>query len=380
MDEYHPYILVVFQKNKRLKHVWVYKLFIHVFLYKEVSLKGYKILKDLVSFNTIKDLENKEIINYIEKYLKNLGFKTEHKGKYLIMSIGNNYKIGFLGHTDTVEYIDGWNTNPFELTKMDNRLYGLGSCDMKGGIAALLDAVSKIDFTKLKYGMKLYFTYDEEIGFSGIYDIVKTNEKFPDVMIFGEPTNNEMLVGSKGLLEYELSFKGIKAHSSNPAKGKSANMNAVKLLCELEEFYNEKIKKYKQNSYEVPYTTMNVGTINGGSAKNSVSANCEVSIDFRIANKDHIKIIKDEIEYLAQKYECIVNLIEEIKPFIDSFEFIEKIKTANFMTEASFVQKSSRIILGVGPVTAHEVNEYITEESYNKLIEQYKDLIIKVCK
>ena len=90
-------------------------------------MKGYKILKDLVSFNTIKDLENKEIINYIEKYLKNLGFKTEHKGKYLIMSIGNNYKIGFLGHTDTVEYIDGWNTNPFELTKMDNRLYGLGS-------------------------------------------------------------------------------------------------------------------------------------------------------------------------------------------------------------------------------------------------------------
>lgn len=343
-------------------------------------MKKYKLLKDLVSFNTIKDLENKEIINYIEKYLKNLGFKTEYKEKYLIMSIGNNYKIGFLGHTDTVEFIDGWNTNPFELTKVDNKLYGLGTCDMKGGIAALLDAVSKIDFTKLRYGMKLYFTYDEEIGFSGIYDIVKTNEKFPDVMIFGEPTNNEMLVGSKGLLEYELSFKGIKAHSSNPAKGKSANMNAVKLLFELEEFYNEKIKKYEQSNYEVPYTTMNVGTINGGSAKNSVSANCEVTIDFRISNKKHIKVIKEKIEYLAQKYECKVNLIEEIEPFIDKCEFIREIKTANFMTEASFIQKSSRIILGVGPVTAHEVNEYITEESYNKLVEQYKDLIIKVCK
>ena len=343
-------------------------------------MKGYKILKDLVSFNTIKDLENKEIINYIEKYLKNLGFKTEYKGKYLIMSIGNKYKIGFIGHTDTVEYIDGWNTNPLELTKIDNRLYGLGSCDMKGGIAALLDTVSKIDFTKLKYGIKLYFTYDEEIGFSGIYDIIKTNEEFPKVMIFGEPTNNEVLIGCKGLLEYELYFKGIKAHSSNPAKGKSANMNAVKLLFELEKFYNEKIKEYEDNNYEVPYTTMNVGTINGGSAKNSVSANCEVSIDFRIANKDHIKIIKDEIEYLAKKYDCTINLIEEIKPFIDSSDFIKETKTANFMTEASFVQKSSRIILGVGPVTAHEVNEYITEESYNKLVEQYKDLIIKVCK
>ena len=343
-------------------------------------MKEYKILKDLIGFNTIKDQENKKIINYIEIFLKNLGFKTEYKGKNLIMSIGDDYKLGFLGHTDTVEYIEGWNTNPFALTKIDNKLYGLGTCDMKGGIAAVLDAVSKIDFIKLKYGMKLYFTYDEEIGFGGIYDIIKTDEKFPDVMIFGEPTNNEMLVGSKGLLEYELSFKGIKAHSSNPAKGKSANMNAVKLLFELEEFYNENIKKYEQSSYEVPYTTMNVGTINGGSAKNSVSANCEVSIDFRIANKEHIKVIKDKIEYLSEKYECKVNLIEEIEPFIDESEFINKIKTANFMTEASFVQKSSRIILGTGPVTAHEVNEYITEESYKELIEQYKDLIIKVCK
>lgn len=343
-------------------------------------MKEYKILKDLIGFNTIKDEQNKEIINYIEIFLKNLGFKTEHKGKYLIMSIGENYKIGFLGHTDTVEYIDGWNTNPFELTKIDNKLYGLGTCDMKGGIAAVLDAVSNIDFTKLKYGMKLYFTYDEEIGFGGIYDIIKPDEKFPDVMIFGEPTNNEMLVGSKGLLEYELSFKGIKAHSSNPTKGKSANMNAVKLIFELEEFYNENIKKYEQSSYEVPYTTMNVGTINGGSAKNSVSANCEVSIDFRIANKEHIKVIKDEIEYLAEKYECDVNLIEEIEPFIDKSKFINEIKTANFMTEASFVKNSSRIILGTGPVTAHEVNEYITEESYKKLIEQYKELITNICK
>ena len=155
-------------------------------------MEKYKILKDLIGFNTIKDKENEKIINYIEEYLKNIGFKTDYKGKYLIMSIGKNAKIGFLGHTDTVEYISGWRTNPFELTKMENKLYGLGTCDMKGGIAAVLEAVSKIDFYKLSYGMKLYFTYDEEIGFSGIYDIIKNKEKFPAIMIFGEPTNNEM--------------------------------------------------------------------------------------------------------------------------------------------------------------------------------------------
>ena len=86
--------------------------------------------------------------------------KTEYKGKYLIMSIGNNPKFGFLGHTDTVEYINGWNTNPLELTCKDGKLFGLGSCDMKGGIAGILDCISKIDLNNLKYGIKLYFTYD----------------------------------------------------------------------------------------------------------------------------------------------------------------------------------------------------------------------------
>ncbi len=342
-------------------------------------MNKYTILKDLIKFNTIKDKENKEIIDYIEKYLSKLNFKTEYKGKYLIMSIGENFKLGFLGHTDTVEYIEGWNNSPFELTKKDDKLYGLGACDMKGGIAGMLEAISKIDFTKLKYGMKLYFTYDEEIGFGGTYDIINTKESFPEIMIFGEPTNNEMLVGSKGLLEYGLKFKGIKAHSSNPAKGKSANMNAIKFLTELDNFYNEEIKIFNEPSYEVSYTTMNVGTINGGSAKNSVSANCEVTIDFRIANKSHIKIIKEKIEQLAKKYDCEINIIECVEPFIDKVDIIKETKTANFITEASLIKGTKRIILGPGPVTAHEVNEHIAEESYNKLVEQYKELILEIC-
>lgn len=343
-------------------------------------MNEYKILKDLIKFNTVKDKENKEIIDYIERYLLNLNFKTEYKGKYLIMSIGKKAKIGFLGHTDTVEFIEGWNTNPFELNKINNKLYGLGSCDMKGGIAAMLEALSEIDFEKLEHGMKLYFTYDEEIGFGGVCDIINSKEKFPQLMIFGEPTNNEILVGSKGLLEYELNFYGIKTHSSNPEKGKSANMNAVKFLVELDEFYNEEIKKYKENSYEVPYTTMNVGTINGGSAKNSVSASCEVGIDFRIVNKKHIKDIKEKIKYLSKKYDCKASIMVEIEPFIDKLDIVKETKTANFITEASFINSINRIILGTGPVTAHEVNEYIFEDSYNKLVEQYKEIIIKTCK
>ena len=123
-------------------------------------MEEFRILKDLVSFNTIKDKENEAIMNYIENYLKNLGFKTESKTRNLVMSIGKEQRLGFLGHTDTVEYIDEFKT-PFELKEKDEFLYGLGCCDMKGGIAAMLDAVKNTDFSKLKSGIKLYFTYDE---------------------------------------------------------------------------------------------------------------------------------------------------------------------------------------------------------------------------
>ncbi len=345
-----------------------------------IDIKEFKILKDLVKFNTIKDKENKEIINYIESYLKVLGFKTESKTNNLVMSIGSSPKIGFLGHTDTVEYIDEFKT-PFDLTLKENFLYGLGACDMKGGIAAMLDAVSKVDFSKLQNGMKLYFTYDEEIGFGGTYELVKNKEQFPEVMIFGEPTNNEALVGSKGLIEYEIDFKGLKAHSSNPDKGISANLNAVKFLYELEDFYNNEIKPDKEQNYLIPYTTMNVGLMNGGSAKNSVPASCNVSIDFRVINKEHIKKIKGKVDELAKEYKASVNIIECIDPFIDNVDYFDEIKTANFMTEASLIgDKSKRIILGTGPVTAHEVNEHISVDSYRKLVEQYKDLINNVCK
>jgi len=342
-------------------------------------MKEYKILKDLIKFNTIKDKENTEIINYVETVLKGLNFKTEYKGKCLIMSIGKEQKLGFLGHTDTVEYIDGWNTNPFELTKVDNRLYGLGVCDMKGGIAAIIDAISQIDFSKLKYGMKLYFTYDEEIDFGGINELVNKNVKFPGIMIFGEPTNNEILIGSKGLLAYELEFIGKKAHSSNPEKGISANMNAIKFLTELSEYYEENIKEYREERYGIPYTTMNVGTINGGSAINSISASCKVTLDFRITNNKHINLLKNKIIELSEKYNCRANILQEIDSFINTTSLTNNEKTASFITEASFINTTTRVILGLGPVTAHEVNEYVTEESYEMLVEQYRKIIEDIC-
>ena len=344
-------------------------------------MEKYEILKNLVKFNTIDDKENKEILYYIEKLLLEKGFNVEFKDKVLIMSNDKKAPLGFLGHTDTVEYTNGWKNNPFELTIKNGLIYGLGTCDMKGGIAAILDAIIETDFHKLKHGIKLYFTYNEEAGgFGGINDLISMNEEFPNTIIFGEPTNNEILVGSKGLLELELNFKGKKAHASNPKRGKNANTNAIKMLYQLNRFYEENIKIEQDEKYEVPYTTMNIGIINGGTGINSIPDNCYATIDFRTIKTEHTTFILNKIKELNNNYEFDYKILGMIEPFYNEIDGIDSKKTSNFITEASLIKNRNRIILGLGPVTAHEINEHITEESYQKLVEQYKSIIIKYCK
>ena len=340
-------------------------------------MKKYQILENLIRFDTVKDHDNAAIINYLEKTLSTMGFKTDHKSKNLIMSYGNSPTFGFLGHTDTVEYMGDWTTNPFKLTEKSGKLYGLGSCDMKSGIAAIIDAISATDLTKLTRGIKLYFTYDEEIGFSGIKELIKNQEKFPDFMVFGEPTHNEIFIGSKGILCCKLNFKGKKTHSSNPEKGESANLNAVKFLSELETFYLEKIKTKLNENYDIPYTTMNLALLQGGSAINSIPVNCQASLEFRPTDSDHAKTLITKINELCEKYHCQSTIVDNIAPFINASPGAHK--AADFITEASFVNSKNKIILGAGPVTAHETNEHIDSKSYDKLVKQYMDLIQTHC-
>jgi len=338
-----------------------------------------QILKDLVKFDTIKDKENKEILDYIQNYFKNLGFKLEKREKYLIMSYGENCNIGFIGHSDTVEFIDGWKTNPHELTQIGDMLYGLGSCDMKGGIAAFMQAVSEINLKELKKGIKVYITYDEEIGFGGINELVYIKEKMPKYLIIGEPTHNKIMTGCKGLFAVKIFTKGIKVHSSTPHRGKSANTSMIRLLAELEDFYNENIKNNLDKKYEVPYTTMNIGLLNGGSAINSVAAECMSYVDFRIIDNEHIEILKEKLQELCIKYDANFLIDVEVKSFYNDIEFLDETYTAGFMTEASFVE-GNRMIIGPGPMTAHEVDEHVSISSLRGTVEIYKTLINQVCK
>lgn len=337
-----------------------------------------EILEKLVSFDTIEDKENSKILDFIQEFLENLGFKVEERKKYLCMSYGDNPRFGFVGHSDTVEFIDGWDTNPHILTQKGDMLYGLGSADMKGGIAAILYTVSQMDLEKLNYGIRICITYDEEIGFGGITDALEDGMVVPEYTVIGEPTDNVAMIGCKGLFAIKFKTNGIKVHSSTPNRGKSANTSMIKLLSELEEFYNENIRNEIVDVYDIPYTTMNIGLINGGSAINSVAAECSSYVDFRTTKEEHHELLLEKIQELVQKYDGSYEVDVDIKPFFNDVDFIEGNNTAGFMTEASFLD-SKRIILGVGPMTAHEVNEHISVDSLRQCCNQYEEIITKVC-
>ena len=349
-----------------------------------------EILEKLISFNTIDDQDNFKIMNFIGDWLKEKGFIVEYiynssKTRKCLIAKYKNPNLLFVGHTDTVGY-SNWTYDPFKLTEDDGKLHGLGSCDMKGGIAAFLKAIDEIDLKKLKEGIEIILTYDEEKNFEGIKLIQNLQNDFPDNVIIGEPTSLIPVTNTKGCMEYKVIFPGISAHSSNLNKGDNAIIKCFNFVDELNTFYS-KLKEEVNTLFEIPYTTMNIAQINGGKAINIVPDNCKLLFDFRTISKSQHKVIREYLEKLVSKYNANLEEITNIYPLENNndISFYEKItnktrKSFNFVTEASFLNKDNIIILGVGPNNEHQKDEYIDIDSYNKLIEIYKEIIKNYCK
>ena len=355
-------------------------------------MDDFKILKDLVKINTINDKNNHEFINYIKSLLEKRKFEVEilnnkDGNSCLIAKSSKNCNLCFMGHSDTVPFGEGWETDPFVLTKKGDYLYGLGACDMKGGIAAFVDALDQINIEKLKYGIMIIITYDEEVGFNGI-KFVKDRKDIPNNIIIGEPTDLEPIAFIKGCMEFKVTFKGKAVHSSVMIKGDNAILKTLEFVKELNKLFN-RLKKDNNNKFDIPYTTMNIAMINGGNAVNVVPDKCELTFDFRTILNNHHKIIRNKIDKLCKKYNASYEIITDVLPSNNESEenikIIEQIldkKTTgvNYVTEGNFLNNKNIFIIGPGPITAHEVNEHIKIESYNKAINAYKNIVESICK
>jgi len=349
-------------------------------------------LKKLVSFNTVEDLQNNELIEWIEQFLESYNFKCtkiideKTKKMNLVAEIGENPELAFAGHLDTVPSDTNWNTNPFELTIKGNIAYGLGVSDMKGGISAFLKAITNIDADKMKKGLKLYFTFDEELYFKGIKHLIAKEEKIPQNLILAEPTDLIPVKGTKGLLDLEVKFFGKSAHSSALTSGINAILKANNFINELIEM-SEELKQEQNSIFEIPYTTINIGEIKGGTTVNIVPNECTVVFDVRIINKGQNLIILDKIKKLIEKYDSELKIRVNIEPKINTnigmIQTIEEItnkkcEVVNYVTEASFIKDTNTIILGVTN-TSHQVDENIKISDLIKLVEIYEKIIEKYC-
>ena len=254
-------------------------------------LSAEEILSDLIRFNTVSSVSNLELIKYIEDYLGNLGLEPvrisneDGTKANLYATIGPGDKAGIVlsGHTDVVPVTNQpWNTNPFELKRetVDNkiRLYGRGTADMKGFISVVLSKVPNFLKANLRTPIHIAFSYDEEIGCLGVgsmIDDICKNLLKPQLVIIGEPTSMKIVNAHKGIQGFRTEIIGVAAHSSAPHLG----VNAIKYAAEIINFLSNLAKDKETNNennnrFDPPWTTFNIGQIQGGEALNIIPEYC----------------------------------------------------------------------------------------------------------
>jgi len=246
-----------------------------------------EILADLVRIDSVSARSNEEIVEYLERRCQALGLITRrepyvdknHMQKYNLIALSHrthDVELALVGHTDTVPYDPNW-SEATNLTERDGKLYGRGSCDTKGFIAAALTALETV---KPQRPMALVFTADEEIGLVGAKMLAESKPLHVRYSIVGEPTSLQPIRAGKGYSLAEVIVKGREAHSAYPALGASAVMRAARLINRLEAIATE-LKNDLHPAFDPPYTTLNIGMIHGGSAKNVLAGECRFTLEWR---------------------------------------------------------------------------------------------------
>lgn len=349
------------------------------------------ILKNLIKFNTVSDKENGKITSWIGDFLRSLGFKVsliknnKNSKANLFATIGKKPILTFLGHTDTVSAGKNWTINPFIMKIDGDKIYGLGSSDMKGGIASLLSALSQVNFKNCKNGFSILLTYDEEINFNGITDFTKNKKIDNNYIIVGEPTNLKPIIASKGIVSFAVNFFGKECHGSEPEKGLNAIILASDFIQEIKKYFVS-LKKDKNYAFTPNYATVNIGKIKGGDAVNKVPAECVLEIECRtVTEKQNNEIIKNFLK-ISKKYKAKAKVMFSVLPaqcddkkFISDMEKITENKSegVNYFTDGSFLGESvsKMIILGPGPFNAHQTDEWVSKKSLYKTMQTYKTII-----
>jgi len=255
-----------------------------------ISLK--QTLADLVAFNSVSARANGLIIDYLAKRCAALGFSVQRfpysddngveKTNLLAVAgpaTNSNVQLALVGHTDTVPYDPNW-TEALQLNEREGKLFGRGACDTKAFIAAALTAVVGLELKDLRHPLALLFTADEEIGLIGAKRFADERRMQARFAIVGEPTSLRPMRAGKGYCLAEITVKGREAHSAYPSLGTSAVFGAARLVARIEEMAKE-LEAETHADFDPPYTTLNVGVLHGGTAKNVVPGLSSFTLEWR---------------------------------------------------------------------------------------------------
>ena len=373
--------------------------------------KFYANYRDLISFNTTSseietnDKSNEECIDYLISELELMNFKcskikvNNSNNKYnLIAKYGDGIGgIAFSGHTDTVPANNElWTFPPHSLTEHDGKLYGLGTIDMKGYFAFILEALRRSNLSQATKPIYVFATADEETTMNGVIELNSTCTEKPDLIVIGEPTSLIPVIMHKGHLVQQINIKGVGGHSSNPEKGLNAILIANEIILKLNELKEYLKANFIENLFPVNYPTLNIGIIEGGKAPNVICDNCIIQFDIRaiptLTNQQLINITKDFLSPLFNKYKDNISITypySGVEPFsckehpeiVNTVETITKTEAiaVNYCTEATYLQNiAPTVILGPGSIDmAHQPNEYLDKKEIEPGIEIYKKLICK---
>lgn len=373
------------------------------------------ILADLVAIPSVSTMSNRPVIEYALGYLdSNQWHVTQHtyrdaagveKANLIAASKQGGLKqdgptdveLALVCHTDTVPFEASWRdaVNP---VLRDGKLYGRGSCDVKGFLACVLAAVTGIDVRQFTRRLAIVLTADEEVGCIGAKHLVEGKTFRSRYAIVGEPTGLRAVHGGKGYGLAEIVVRGREAHSAFPERGRSAIRDAARILERLDSV-SEQLASVKNLDFDPPYTTLNVGLIEGGTAKNIVPGECRITVEWRpIPGQDAgwaASLVEEQFARLATEFSGFEAHLE-IKRLDSAFNagesrtlvaLIESLTAqaataVSFGTEAAHIARlaSEVIVFGPGDMTvAHKTGEFVPVHELRECEGHLKAVIERLC-
>lgn len=351
-----------------------------------------EILAELVAVDSTSARSNVEIIKLLTARVEDLGLcvrrypYADERGVKKLQAVaiyprdfadGGEVELALVGHTDTVPFDPSWG-GALTLEERDGKLYGRGACDTKAFIAAALAALSEVDLQALRRTVALVLTADEEVGCLGAKRLAEARPFRARHAVVGEPTSLRPMRAGKGYCLAEVTVRGREAHSAYPALGASAITRAARLIARVERVAEE-LKGHGHAAFDPPHTTVNVGLIHGGTAKNVVAGECRFTLEWRPVPGQRPELVAElvgrEIELLRAEDEDFDAALEVSRldggvetaadaPLVRALEELtgKQAGTIAFGTEAPQLRElgADAVVFGPGDIrVAHRTGEFV---------------------